>query len=539
MKFSKLAVFGLMTLLGGGFSARAVAQPTAENLRDFDYIKGSDGWLTSYNAAGLLSLPVTSTSVVEASFGKNNGKFVNYYQSDDSYDFGLQTESFYKLSPKVALYGNVSYNNFRGRNMTGSSFVDPYYNLFDIVEADPGRLGKKQKETYHLVGGIGFRVFRGLSLGAKVDYTAANYAKMRDLRHVNSLLDLTLTAGASYCFNKVVDLGVSYFYRRSVESVKFQLSGEAGKLYESLISYGAFYGMYETFIGESGYASSAAQPMFNRFHGGSLQLNLRFSPRVSWFSELTYKGRTGYYGEKSSKTVTFAEHDATIYEYSGQLSVRKAGTLHTLKVGVAYEDGTNDQNIYKMTDGSSGGGNSVVEYFGSNEVVSRQTLNGKAVYTLNLGVRDYQPAWVLKAGADLWTRDMKVSVYPYYRKHSTTSAQGYVSALRNIISGRNMYSVRLAAGYGFGNGTRSNDGLYAAPSESQKPPKESAYYLNREFEYLTASRVNAGIGFRYSRFFKKGFTGYVAADYDFTKAFDVHYLGSSAGVFVLKVGCSF
>lgn len=422
--------------------------------------------------------------------------------------------------------------------MTGSAFIDPYYNLFDIVEADPERLGKKQKETYRLIGGIGVGLTDRFSLGAKIDYTTANYAKMRDLRHVNSWLDLTVTAGGCYRFGKAVDLGLSYFYRRSVESVKFQLNGEAGKIYRSLISYGGFYGMEEVFIGESGYTSSAAQPMFNRFHGGSLQINFKFSPQVSWFNELTYKSRTGYYGERSSKTITFYEHDATTFEYSGQLSVRRSGISHTLKVTAAYEDGTGDENIYKMSGGSSDG-NSVVEYFGSNEVTSRQTLQGGIVYTLNLGIRAFQPTWVLKAGGEFWNRNLRASVYPYYRKHSTTSSHAYLSGLRNIVGNRNMYSVRLEVGYGFGSGTMKNDGLYAEPSGNQESPKESEYCLNREFEYLTASRITAGGGFRYSRFFKKGLTGYVGIDYDFVKAFDVQYLGSTAGVFALKIGCSF
>ena len=67
--------------------------------------------------------------------------------------------------------------------------------LFRSVEADPERLGKKQKETYRLIGGIGVGLTDRFSLGAKIDYTTANYAKMRDLRHVNSWLDLTVTAG--------------------------------------------------------------------------------------------------------------------------------------------------------------------------------------------------------------------------------------------------------------------------------------------------------------------------------------------------------
>ena len=91
MKFMRLTKVGLFLLFGGAFAFQAEALPPAANLRDFEYIKGFDGWLTSYNAAGLLSLPVNNISLVEASFTKNNGGFVNYYQSDNSYDIGIRS----------------------------------------------------------------------------------------------------------------------------------------------------------------------------------------------------------------------------------------------------------------------------------------------------------------------------------------------------------------------------------------------------------------------------------------------------------------
>lgn len=70
MKFMRLTQVGLTLLLGGAFAMQAKALPPANNLRDFDYIQRMDGWLTSYNAAGLLSLPVAKVSFVEASFAK-------------------------------------------------------------------------------------------------------------------------------------------------------------------------------------------------------------------------------------------------------------------------------------------------------------------------------------------------------------------------------------------------------------------------------------------------------------------------------------
>ena len=85
------------------FKPSVQAERKEKPLYDFDYIARSDGWLASYNAAGLHgAVPVLGVSYAEAYFGKQNGRFINYWESDDSYDFGLKTESFRRLA-KVSI----------------------------------------------------------------------------------------------------------------------------------------------------------------------------------------------------------------------------------------------------------------------------------------------------------------------------------------------------------------------------------------------------------------------------------------------------
>lgn len=538
MKFPKQTLIPFMLLLWALSCPGAGASGPERQRSDFDFVKESDGWLVSGNAAGLLSLPVKSVSRIEAAFGKDNGGFVNFHESDDSFDFGLQTESFYRLNERVTLYGLISYDFFQGQNMTGSVFSDPYSHLFDIVETDPERKGKKQMETYRLSGGFGAALTPRLSIGGKIGYMSRNYAKMRDLRHINSIMDMYVTAGARYRIGKNVFAGLNYFYRRSVEAVRFQAYGAGGKSYYSLISFGAFYGMREIFNGESGYTSSTSQPLFDAFHGGSLQVSFDISPKVNWFHEFGYRHRDGYYGEKSSKTVTFTGHSGNIFSYSSMLTVREPDARHKVSLSAVYDDSSNDENVYRMTGGASDG-NSTVEYFGSNEVLSRQTVDAELGYAGWFGTDDLMPDWSLQAGLGYSSRTNMVSVYPFFRRNATALAEASVSGKKNFIRKKNMFSAGLGVGGGCGWGTMKDDGSYTAVSDDQEKPAEGDYFLCREFEYLTAPRVNAEAVFRYSRFFGRGFTGYVQLSAGYVRGFGLRYIGNDAVTAVLTVGCSF
>ena len=76
MKFPKQTLIPFMLLLWALSCPGAGASGPERQRSDFDFVKESDGWLVSGNAAGLLSLPVKSVSRIEAAFGKDNGGFI-------------------------------------------------------------------------------------------------------------------------------------------------------------------------------------------------------------------------------------------------------------------------------------------------------------------------------------------------------------------------------------------------------------------------------------------------------------------------------
>lgn len=522
-------------MIGGALSSAAYSQEKVVNHPDFGYILGSDPWLTSENASGLYRLQPDNVSYAELSFTKDNGKFINYFQSGNSYTYGAKAESFYRLSPRTVVYGKVSYDNFEGKNMGGSSFIDPYYNPFNIVAESDETAGDKQMERYHLVGALSVDVYKGLNLGGKIDYTAANYAKFRDLRHKNKLTDLSLTVGASYPLNRTVELGLNYYYRRTVEGIEFATYGNRDVQYYSLIDFGAFFGRREVF-GDTGYTQSQDdKPVFNQFHGVSAQIQFNFSPGIKLFNEFTYRSRDGYFGKQAPRSIVYTEHNGTVYRYRGVLSIRTTKNLHTVELSAGKEKLDNNENIYNSEDP-----NSDVVYYGANRVLDQNRINAELTYTANLNVSGYVPQWVLKSGVNYYQQNRAASLFPYYRKQTINTVSLNLQANRNIFaSGNQIYKVQLGGAFGTGSGTEKNDGLYTGEPGGSTPVVLDNY-LHREYEYFTSPRFELTTGFGYQRPVNNNVSVYGNIQYQVTKGFNIVYLsGSMYHSIGIKLGCYF
>ena len=241
---SKLLYYLIILGTGGAgnlaFPAIRATQP--HRLPGFTTTVHLESTAVSENPAFLttLSLP-EHLSYLQLSADKQNGGFRNYTQSNDSFQWTLNTESYYRLNPSIMLYGAMGYTGAAGKVMEGTAFINPSA-PFQIIESDASNKGDKKLETYRLQGGIGWEASSRLSLGASIRYTAANYAKHKDLRHKNTLMDMNVSVGANWKINPILTAGLSYRYHRNNEAVEFATYGNKDIQYYSLISYGNFYG---------------------------------------------------------------------------------------------------------------------------------------------------------------------------------------------------------------------------------------------------------------------------------------------------------
>jgi hypothetical protein len=504
-------------------------------------LRQSAAWLNSENAAGLHALSaVQRITEAEVFADKRKGGLTDYFQSSDSFEAGAQVESFFRVSSKTVYYGKIDYRNFTGKDMGGSFFIDPRDTPFDIVEQSDENRGTKKRECTHLTGAVATDLSDKFSLGGKVDYTAAIYAKQKDLRHVNKLMDLYATAGASYRLNRKLELGVNYYYRRSAEGLLVDMYGTTGKVYNSLISYGAFLGTQEQF-GENGYTKeNEEKPLFNEYHGAALQVEWTTPCGFSLFNELGYKSRNGYYGRKSPTTVVFSEHEGKLLSYNGRLSLHRQRNLHTLDAGFQWETLDNYENIYRYD--NEGGGKTNVGYYGQLHTTERSVRSLNVDYTANFGIAEGCPEWTVQCGFDYFSRTLTASVYPYYRDQDVHAATFRLSGERNLRSGQDLYTLHIGAGYSTGGGYAAQDGLYAAPSESQTAPAGNPLFLNREFEYLTGQQLRAEATAKYARpVGNTGLKAFVALRYRLNRALqEVQYLqGNTLHEVGCSVGCTF
>lgn len=515
--------FLIFLLLGNSGSFQiANAQQADSTLLGWEYLNCSNAWFSSGNILGLKNSPFTNLSIAEAKVEKTDGRFVNFYESDNSLRLGAGVEAYRRLNSKVTFQGKVDYSSFNGKNMGGSAFIDPYLNPLDIDDFADSTRGTKKMDTYHLLGGVAAQLSKRWTIGAKVDYVAGNYAKIKDMRHINKLLDFDGYVGLGYQLNSRITLGAGYRYRRRIESVGFGIYGNTGQQYVSLINLGAFYGIAELHD-DYGY-TSATRPTVNTFHTTSMIVNVDFSDRWQWFNEVSYGLRTGYFGERGNLSILYTEHSGNHYTYRSTLLFKTPTKLHHLDLELNQSSLDNWQNIFRRE--TTSGGNSTIVYYGQNKVLNQQLFRGQLGYTLQIYGNRAFPNWIFKTGGTFYRRDQRVSQYPFYRKQAINSYVPYVSVDRNIGSKVDLYTLSLGLHFGSGGGSAKEDGVYVTPSASQTVPASQDNYLFQEFEYFSKSRAEGTFGFRYLHKIKKGQSVFFRIKYRYLKAFDVTYLGA-------------
>ncbi len=534
---SKILAIGMVA---GAFCSGLSAQQTDSlSWKTIEQVRHGDAWLSSENAAGLYVLPSMHLSVIEGYAGKGKGNFVNYGGADNCSRFGARAESFYRLNPRVSFYGQLLYYNFVGKNMAGSYLINPSDAPFNIVEYSDDNRGRKEMEYYNLEGALSAELTEKVVFGAKLDYTVANYGKMKDLRHKNELMDLDASLGAILHLNGRVDVGASAIYRRRVEGLYLDMYGKTDKTYNSLIDYGVFFGKKEQF-GENGYTSdNEEKPLTDTYYGASLQAGWKISGRWHLFGELSGCVRDGYYGKKSPSTVVFSNHSGYDFLYKGRLSFNNVKNNHILQWSLAYKTVENKENIYRYD--NEGGGLTNVNYYGELETSDKKHFQAVAEYTGYWNLGNGSPRWVVKGALAFYNRDITALMYPYYRTQQLHWYNVNVAVERMIYGKTDAYTLHIGAAYQKGGGAPFEDKTYSSSATSGNTPSSMSLYLMQEHEYLTKARIKGEAALKYARVITDdGLKVHVSLLYSYTKAFDVTYLqGGSLQELQVVVGCTF
>ena len=507
------------------------------NIRDFEYIRSATPWITSNNAAGLDAIPVGRIANIEALFHKHDGELRDNNESADSFEAGASTEAFINLSELFAIHGRLEYRNFNGKAMGGPVLLDPEYNPLNFYESSDETVGAKNRELYNLAGGFSYRIGNSWILGAAIDYTAADAAKKKDPRFETKWMDLNLNGGVRFSPSQTVSIGASIMYRRTLEDLTGSLFGTTDKIYNIDVDYGSFFGKTERFDGDGGTVSAnGPRPMFNSFYGASVQIEAGKSTKV--FNQLTFLRREGYYGKKSSSTVTYTENHGNIIEYNGVLTSGTGPVLHRVGLDVRYEGLINMQNNYNME--TEPGGESVVHYHGQKEVLAMNTIKASLSYDGYAGIENYRPIWEYGVLINGDNRRSVTTLYPFERHSNVTHIDARIHATRHLFFKHlNMLSFELEGLAAAGMGNPAEDGIIV--SSSSTPPASMDTYMFRLFEYKTALQAGGCLRIRYTRFIGPKMGLYLEAKDSFTHLLKTpEYLkGPFRNILETKIGITF
>ena len=475
-------------------------------LHDYQFVKQADPWFASHNAAALSRYATKSYAQAELSLTGEKGGFTDYDGAPATLRFNGAVESLYRIGKRTVLFGHISYDNFSGNDMAGSAFIDTYRLPFNIVEDSLTNTGRKHCNTYHLTGSFGTDIYRGIAIGATVDYTAADYAKYKDLRHQNKLMDLKVRAGVYFPLGRWGSIGANYTYRRKTESVSFSTVGTSDKVYKSLIDYANFTGYVEQF-GNNGYTDKSREmPLVNNYHGGSAQLGLRFDAHTQLFGEATYAHRTGYYGRKSPFTITYTDHASDAFSFTARLSHRMERTMHHIDLAFETENLVNHANTYHETKNEQGATN--YEYFTPVKMANKLWMNYSIAYTLETGIRngkeahgllvDGLPTWTIQAGINSAERKQTAYAYPYYRSQHLQNFELFGRISYTLVTRCGWWSFALKGSFGRGEGEPYEDHTFTTPGSRQLPLPSMEAYLYREYQYFTSAQYMVGGQVKYN-----------------------------------------
>ena len=465
-------------------------------------------WLSSQNAAFLTRYDGPRLSAAYAGATYEDGGLADYSQALSSLDFKAGVRSIYNLGGGLVFYGGVGYRNFTGRDMAGSAFIDTYRKPFDLVEYTLGNEGRKHLNQYDLFGSIGTKILGRAALGLSFSYTSADYAKYKDLRHKNSLMDLETKVGVSLQLGESLEAGAAAIYKRSTESLSFGIYGSEDKVYKTLVVSSGFMGTAEAF-GEKGYTDKNNEiPLFNDYFGAGLQLVWKPSSHFSWYTSASYGRRSGYYGKKSSFTVSHNEFDSPVIEVYGQLDYFRGSNSHSLKIRFGMEDLDDYSNTYLevVKDNTA----RYYEYFQPVKLSNRKWTELSAEYRLDLGLADKTPKYSFAVSYNLDAWQHTGIQYPFCREQTIRNHLFGLSGLRNWHILSDVLSVGLSGSFSTGSGEPYSDGLYALPSSSQAAPAVMEDYLYRNYCYKTSPLAGAGLTARYTlgRYRARGFSPY-------------------------------
>lgn len=485
---------------------------SAASAQTYDIIERRNSWNDGANVTGIMTDSIT-TSYAELYGNNRHGDFRNSYEAAKSWSAGAIAKSITHLKG-YSLTGSFSFDHTSGKNMSGSMFIHPGFYPVDVLEFTPGR---KDLQTYAFMDGIATDIAPNWRLGGKIDFSATNYSKRKDLRHTNYRLDLTVAPSVMYHSGELA-IGFSYLFNKNSESVKAEVIGTAETSYNAFLDKGLMYGAYEAWNGSGIHLSESGIngfPVKELSHGAALQLQWK-----GFYGDIEYMHSSGSAGEREAIWFKFPTHRITSH-----LSYRfKQGNKeHFLRLNLQWSHLTNNENVISK---ETVNGITTTHVHGSNRIFEQDAFSANPEYEL------ISSRGELRLGTELSTfKRLTTQMYPYVASEKMLCSRTYISGI--LHTGR--FDLKAAASFSTGDFTEKSRTVETA-TEPGNPPYRLTDYYNLQNEYATATHATLRLGLRYH--FNRGIYAEVQGSY--THGFNLNYIeGSSRWSETIKLGYTF
>ena len=467
----------------------------------------SNPWNDGKGATGI-RLSGASGAYAESYGSYITGGLRSSSEAPSAWTAGVKTAAIRHFG-RFSAAGSFGYEQFWGQDMCGSMLIRPGFYPIDVYEFTPG---PKVRQTYDLSGQVSVDLSPSWRLGVGTDFTSANYAKRKDLRHTTYLLDFSVLPGLQYHKGRFA-VALNYILSKNGETVRAEQIGTKVASYEAFLDKGMFYGLGSLWTGSGMHLDEAGVdglPLSEWLQGGSLQLS-----RDGWYFGVRSRARHGKAGEKQKVWFRFGGWDL-----DADLDYRFGA--HRLHGAFGFFSQDNDENALEQ---KTEGGVTTTVTIGSNRIFSRSVAKGSLAY-------DFAgKGWGLRAEASLTDREGASSVmFPYL-----STERMLLPALDlkgSWTAGR--FDLRLQLGWTMGLLTSADRTVPHTAAPVSSPERLDRYFL-RYRDHLTSQKTVVCPGLRWH--FARDF--YADASLWWNHGFNLEYLEPDRLCLALKIGYNF
>ena len=421
----------------------------------------------------------------DAGSGRGSAAVYGGYEAG-GYHPAFAPESLWKAGAKAqetyhgdntSFTGSFSFEQIEGKGMFTSMFLEPGYFPIDVLEFTPG---DKTRQTYKLNGGFVTHFLDDFVFGVKADYTAANYAKRKDIRHTTYGMDFQVEPTVGFVQEDPEDGqsgSVAYIFRKRTETIDAEQVGAAtDQSYFAFLDKGMRYGTYQVWDGDGIHLDEAGVgvlPVREFTHGFAEQFN---TGEVGFAGGLKFLWKHGTVGEKGYEWFKYGGQSCSMW------MERNWESGHSLRLDFDLEnDGLKEAVLDKVTSG----GITTPTVYTYNAVSDRAWVSLDLTYAVRFQQGCLKRLQAVLHGG-LWDENSYL-MYPY--EDRTTRYNGMATVVAAFGFGPVDLNLRVNGGAG----AWKDQGLQGGTDAVESVPYRLVGDWLRKMEYFSTGKLGTGL----------------------------------------------